>query len=309
VDLLDPLIDPLRSGIDRRALLEVALLGSFCGALGFWIVSERLSYGAESLAHGLLPGLVLAALAGAPLLLGAAAGALVAAALLALAVRDERIGPDAGTAVAVTGLVGLGALLALAPDSPQRLEELLFGDPLGVSDADLMAAALLLGLGGAALVALHRPLGAVAFDPAGAAAAGLRPGALRLVLLALLALAVAIAVQGLGALLVLAVLVAPPMAVRRHAPTAARAMVLGGAVAVLAGIVGIELSFHAGSAAGASVALALCAAAALGTVLPTRPRGAARRGASPRSPSPGRAARGWRAGAGSARPPLRRCGG
>ena len=152
MEVVDFLVDPLRSGIDRRALLELALVGGFCGALGFWVVTERLAYSAESLSHGLLPGLVLAALAGAPLLLGAAGGALVAAALIAFAARDARIGPDAGTAVAVTGLVGLGALLALAPDSPQRLEELLFGDPLGVTDGDLIAAGLLLTFGGAALV-------------------------------------------------------------------------------------------------------------------------------------------------------------
>ena len=109
--------------------------------------------------------------------------------------------------MAVTGLVGLGALLALAPDAPQRLEELLFGDPLGVTDGDLVAGAALLTLGGAALAALHRPLAAAAFDPAGAAAAGARPGLTRLALLVLLAAAVAVAVQGLGALLVLAVLI------------------------------------------------------------------------------------------------------
>ncbi|HZG48212.1 MAG TPA: metal ABC transporter permease [Thermoleophilaceae bacterium] len=299
MEILDSLIDPLRSGIDRRALLAVALLGAFCGALGFWVVGERLTYAAESLGHGLLPGLVLAALAGAPLLLGAVAGALAAAALVGLAVRDERIGPDAGTAVAVTGLVGLGALLALAPDSPQRLEELLFGDPLGVSDSDLVAAALLLGLGGAALAALHRPLGAVAFDAPAAAAAGLRPALVRLALLALLAVAVAVAVQALGALLVLAVLVAPPVAVRRHARTPARAMVAAGAVAVLAGVVGIELSSHADSATGASVALALCAAAALGAALPSpswrapkRSRDSAPRVGRPPSRRPGRPARG-----------------
>ena len=267
MEVLDFLVDPLRSGIDRRALLELALIGGFCGALGFWVVTERLTYSAESLAHGLLPGLVLAALAGAPLLLGAAGGALVAAALIAFAARDVRIGPDAGTAVAVTGLVGLGALLALAPDSPQRLEELLFGDPLGVTDGDLVAAATLLTLGGAALVALHRPLAAVAFDAPGAAAVGLRPSLMRLVLLVLIAAAVAVAVQGLGALLVLAVLVGPPVAVRRHARTPARAMLGGAAVAILAGVVGIEVSFHAHSATGATVALALCAAAALGSVL------------------------------------------
>jgi ABC-type Mn2+/Zn2+ transport system permease subunit len=284
MEILDFLLEPLRSGIARRAVLEIALVGAFCGALGFWVVTERLTYGAESLSHGLLPGLVLASIAGAPLLLGAAGGALAAAVLLALAVRDERIGPDAGTAVAVTGLVGLGALLAFVPDSPERLEELLFGDPLGVTDGDLAAAAVLLGLGGTVLLALHRPLAAVAFDSAGAAAAGLRPAAVRLALLALLALAIAVAVQGLGALLVLAVIVAPPVAVRRHAATPGRAMLAAALVAVLAGAVGIEVSFHAGSAAGASVALALCAAAALGASIPTRSRSAVRLGAPPRSP-------------------------
>jgi ABC-type Mn2+/Zn2+ transport system permease subunit len=292
VEAIDFILDPLRSGIDRRALLELAMVGSLCGALGFWVVTERLTYAAESLSHGLLPGLVLAALAGAPLLLGAAGGSLVAAALIAFASRDARVGPDAGTAVAVTGLVGLGALLALAPAAPQRLEELLFGDPLGVTDSDLVAAAALLVLGGAALAALHRPFAALAFDAAGAAAAGLRPTLLRLGLLVLLAAAVAVAVQGLGALLVLAVLIAPPVAVRGHARTPARGMLAAAAVAVAAAVVGIEVSFHAKSAAGASVALALCAAAALGALL--RPwRLAARGGERPRSPrqapaSPGR---------------------
>lgn len=291
MEVVDFILDPLRSGIDRRALLELALVGALCGALGFWVVTERLSYGAESLSHGLLPGLVLAALAGAPLLLGAAAGALVSAALIAFAASDSRIGPDAGTAAAVTGLVGLGALLALAPESPQRLEELLFGDPLGVTDGDLAAAAALVAAGGAALVALHRPLAAVAFDPGGAAGAGLRPALVRLALLVLLAAAVAVAVQGLGALLVLAVLIAPPVAVRAHTRTTGQAMLAGALVAVVAAAVGMEVSFHAHSAAGATVALALCAAAALGALV--RPwRGAARRGARPRSLPPAPAAPG-----------------
>ena len=91
------------SGIELRAMLELALAGGFCGALGFWVVSERLTYAGESLAHGLLPGLVLAGLAGAPLLLGAAGGAIAAALLIGLAARDPRVGPDAGTAVKHVG--------------------------------------------------------------------------------------------------------------------------------------------------------------------------------------------------------------
>jgi ABC-type Mn2+/Zn2+ transport system permease subunit len=259
------------SGIELRAMLELVLVGGFCGAIGFWVVTERLTYAAESLSHGLLPGLVLASLAGASVLVGATAGALVAPGLIALASRDPRVGPDTGTAVAVTGLVGLGALLALAPDAPQRLEELLFGDPLGVSDGDLVAGALLLLAGGIALAALHRPLTARSFDAPGAAALGLRPELVRFALLGLLAAAVAVGAQGLGALLVLSVLVAPAVAVRRHVRSPAAAVLAGATVAALGGLAGIWLSALAGSAAGASVALVLCGAAAVGALLPVRP--------------------------------------
>jgi ABC-type Mn2+/Zn2+ transport system permease subunit len=271
--LLDALLDPWRSGIERRALIELVLLGSFAGALGFWVTTYRLSYPAESLAHGLLPGLVLAALAGLPLLLGGVVGVAVAAVAVVLASRDARVGSDTATAVAVTGLLGLGGLLALAPETPARLEELLFGDPLGVSDGDLIAAATLALGGAAALLALQRPLAAVALDAQGARSLGIGPGAVRLALLTLLAAALAVAVQGLGSLLVLAVLVAPAVAVRRHVHSPTRGMLAAAAVAVIAGVVGIYASDAFSSAAGASVALALCGAAALGAALPARQAG------------------------------------
>lgn len=270
MELADLLLDPLRSGIGRRALLEVALLGAVCGPLAFWIVSERLSYAAESLAHGLLPGLVIASVAGLPLLLGAGGGVLVGAGLIAVTGRDERIGSETATGVVVTGMLGLGALLALSPHSPTRLEELLFGDPLGVSDADLAAAAALAIGGGAALAALHRPFSAIALDPSGASALGLRPALVRLALLGLVAVAVAVAVQGLGNLLVLAVLIAPAVAARRHARSVRGAMLAAGILAVAGGVIGIYASFQLGSAAGASVALALSAAALGGAWLPAK---------------------------------------
>ena len=265
--MADLLTGPLESGIDRRALAEVVLLGLLCGPLSFWVRSFRLAYPAESLAHGLLPGLVVAALAGAPLLLGAAGGVVLAAAAVALAARDHRIGSDTATAVAVSGSFGLGVLLALRPEAPARLGELLFGDPLGVSGGDLAAAAALVVAGGLALAALHRPLAAVAFDAGGAGALGVRPGRVRLALLLVLATAVAVAVQGLGSLLVLAILVAPAVAVGDRVGTPGRAMAAGAAVAVGAGVLGLYSSYHLGGAAGASVALALCAAAGGGALL------------------------------------------
>jgi ABC-type Mn2+/Zn2+ transport system permease subunit len=82
-----------------------------------------------------------------------------------------------------------------------------------------------------------------------------------------MAAGIAVTVQGLGALLVLAALVAPPVAVRGHVRGPGAAMVAGALVAAAAGVAGIQLSAQAGTAAGASVALVLCAAAALGAAL------------------------------------------
>jgi ABC-type Mn2+/Zn2+ transport system permease subunit len=264
------LLDPLQAGIGRHALAEVVLLGALSGALGFWVVSYGLSYGAESLAHGLLPGLVAAALLGAPLIAGAFAGIALTAVLIVLAARDSRVGPETATAVAVTGMLGLGVLMALAPDTPQRLGELLFGDPLSASDSDVAVAAGLAVLGGGALVALHRPLTTVAFDASGAGALGVRVTSVRVALALLLAIAVCVAVQGLGNLLALAAVVAPPLAVRRHVSSTGTALAAGALVGASAGVAGIYASYGLDVAAGAAVALALCAAAAIGSLAPIR---------------------------------------
>jgi ABC-type Mn2+/Zn2+ transport system permease subunit len=250
----------LSDPITRRALAEVLILALALGPLGVWVLLHRQAYAAESLSHGLLPGLVLAALAGIPLVLGAAGGALVAAGAIALAARDERIGGDLGVAVAVSTLFGLGALLALAPDAPPRLEELLFGDLLGISGADLAAAAALALAVAAALAAIHRPLALTAFDRAAARSLGAPAARWETALLALLGVGTVAAAPGLGSLLLVALVIAPAAAALRITRRLPAALALAAGLAVAAGVGGLALSYYVDLAAGASVAL--CAAAA-----------------------------------------------
>src|SRR3954470_23242127 len=133
--------DPWTGEIMRRAFAEVALLGIAGGAIGCWIVLNELSYGAESLPHAMFPGLVIAALVGAPLVVGGSAGLIAAALAIAAAARTPLIGRDSAIAVVVTSLFGLGVLLALAPESPRSVQSLLFGDILAIGRGDLIAAA------------------------------------------------------------------------------------------------------------------------------------------------------------------------
>jgi ABC-type Mn2+/Zn2+ transport system permease subunit len=270
------LADPWMQSIMRHAFAEVVLLGLTGGALGCWIVFYNLSYSAESLAHSLLPGLVVAALLGFPLLIGGAAGVLVAAAAVAVAGRTPEIGRDNAVAVVVTALFGLGVLLALSPDVPPGLQGLLFGDILGVSDADLAVAAALAFVALGSLWLLHGRLLIVGFDRLNARGLGVSPLTVDLALLALLAVALLVAVQGLGNLLVVAVLIGPAAAARLVVRRMGSMMALSAAIAIAAGIGGLYLSYYANTAAGASIAgtlVAAYAAAAISAVRFPRTRG------------------------------------
>ena len=264
--MLDVLIDPFRDSITQRALVDLVLLGAVCGPLGIWVVLYRQSYAAESVAHSMLPGLVLAALIGVPLGLGAAVGLAIAAVAIALASRQEMVGPDVAVAATVTTLFGLGILLALSSDTPLRLGELLFGDPLAVSAGDLLASAALVVVALAGLVAGHRTLALGGFDPQAAPSLGSSPTRAVGLLLALLALTTLISVQALGNLLVVAIVIGPAAAALRLQSRLAPALMTAAVLAIGAGVAGIYLSYYAELAAGA--AIALCAIAAFVLSLP-----------------------------------------
>ena len=238
----------------QRAFVEAIVLGLACGPLGVWILLLKRSYAAESLSHAMLPGLVIAALAGLPLFFGAAAGGLVAAILISV-VRG-----DVGVAVVVSGLFGLGGILALSPETPPRLGELLFGDLLGVTNQDLIAA-VVLSLG--VLVALafaYRSLALAGFEQRG--------GRADLALLAILGVTTVAAVQGLGNLLLVALILAPAAAALNLANRLPQIIGLAAVLAVIAGVAGLVISYELEIAAGASIALCAVALSSLGLLKP-----------------------------------------
>jgi ABC-type Mn2+/Zn2+ transport system permease subunit len=132
---------------------------------------------------------------------------------------------------------------------------------------------LLAALAVAALAASARGLTLAGFDPIAAPSLGAHPGRARTILLALLALTTLIAVQALGNLLVVAILIAPAAAALRIQSRLLPALVTAGALAVLAGVGGIYVSYFADTATGASIALVAIAEWAL--TLPLRRRPAA----------------------------------
>jgi ABC-type Mn2+/Zn2+ transport system permease subunit len=251
--------DPWREPIVQRAALDIVLLGLAAGALGCWIVLYQLSYSTESLSHAMFPGLVIATVAGFPLILGGTLGVAFAVVAITLCQRIEGLGADSAIAVAITTLLGAGALLALSQASPPGIGEILFGDVLAVSDGDLLASAILAVAVLVALRLLHGNLLLVGFDRAAASALGGRPLVTELVLLALVAATIVVAVQALGNLLVVALLVGPASIARLLANRLPAMMGVAVLAAVAGGVGGLYLSYYAGTAGGASIAAVIVA--------------------------------------------------
>ena len=245
---------PWSSGLVDRAFVELLVLGVVGGALGCWVVLYGLSYSAESLSHALFPGLVVAALLGFSYFAGGIAGVIVAALAIAIFGRTPHIGRDTAVAVVISSLFGFGVLLGLSPRTPAGLQSLLFGNLLGLATSDLLAAAALAIVVLVALRLLHGQLLAVGFDRSSARALGAHPLFADAALLVLVALAVVVASQGLGNLLAPAVLIGPAATARLLSRRMLPMMVTAFAITVVAGTVGLYVSFHARAAGGASVA-------------------------------------------------------
>jgi ABC-type Mn2+/Zn2+ transport system permease subunit len=253
-DLVRVLVEPFTEPIVQRAAAGVVLLGIVGGLAGCWVVLYGLSYAAESLAHGSLPGMVVAVAAGLPLVVGTSGGLLVAAAAIALVARVPALGRDTAVSIVISTMLGLGALLALAPSTPRGLAALLFGDVLGLSTADLAVGVLVAALLAVLLTVFHGRLLAVGFDRESAARLGVRPGLVELLLLVLLGLALVVVVPALGNLLAAAILIGPAATARlvtRRVPSMLAVAVL---LAIGCGLAGLEASYQLSTASGATIA-------------------------------------------------------
>ena len=253
--MIDWLLEPWKAPLVARGGIAALVVGVPAAAIGCWVILRDLPYAAESLAHGMFPGLVLATLVGLPVALGGIVGLAAAAAAIALA-RAARIESDAAVAVAVTPLLGLGAALALSGSAPPGADSALFGDVLSVRTGDVAVAFAFAAVASLALRLGHWQL----------VASGLRSGLSRradLLVLILLAAATIAAARSLGALLTVSLILGPAAAARLVTRRAGPMILTAAAVAAVAIPAGIELSWHAGWATGPSIAICAIIPAAM----------------------------------------------
>ena len=240
---VEVLLEPLQYGFMLRALGATVVVAVVCALLSCWLVQVGWSLMGDAVSHAVLPGVVLAYIFGVPFAVGALVFGLLAVVLIGSVRVTGLIKEDAAIGIVFTTLFALGLVLVSITPSEVDLHRIVFGNVLGVGSGDLLQVGALALVAGLILVLKRRDLTLYAFDPTHAHAIGLSPRRLGAILLGVLALTATSALQVVGVVLVVAMLVIPGATARLLTDRFGRMLVLAPAISASCSVLGIYVSY------------------------------------------------------------------
>ncbi|MFG1461348.1 metal ABC transporter permease [Xanthobacter sp. DSM 24535] len=253
--IVETLAQPFQFEFMRNALAISVLVAVPTALLSCFLVLKGWSLMGDAISHAVLPGVVIAYIAGLPLALGAFTAGMGCALATGFLKENSRIKQDTVMGVVFSGMFGLGLVLYTKIETDIHLDHILFGDMLGVGWEDIGETALIAAITGGIIVLKWRDLLLHAFDPAQAKAIGLPVRVLHYGLLCLLSLTIVGALKAVGIILVIAMLIAPGAIAFLLARTFGSMLVTATAIAVLASLGGVYLSFFIDSAPAPTIVL------------------------------------------------------
>jgi manganese/iron transport system permease protein len=256
VNPLDLLLTPLGYDFFVRALIASALVGVACAIVGSFVVLKGMSFIGDAVSHAAFPGIVIAYLVGAPIILGGAIAAIGTALGIGAITRRSGLRSDAIIGVLFAGMFALGvAIFSSIPNYVGDLFHFLFGDVLGISVGDLAALTLLVFGLLLVLRLLWKELLFSTFDPLGAGAAGLPVRRLDDLLLILIAVTIVISLQAVGIVLVVAMITTPAATAQLLVKRFTAMIQVAALIGVLSAIVGLYVSYSLDIASGAAIVI------------------------------------------------------
>ena len=247
---------PFELGFQQRALIGGVLAALMASTVGTWLVLRGMSFFGDAFVHGVIPGVAAAVVLDVNPLLGAAVAAAVMVAAIELVQRKTVLGEDTSIGLLFVGMLALGVVIISRLDSYSgSLTSILFGDALGVTWGDIVGQLVVLTIVVGVSLVLYRPLIALSLSRDKAELLGMRPGLAHAALLVLIALAVIGSYQSVGTLLVFGLLVGPPATASLLSRTIGRMMLIAAGIGVFSVWLGLTISYYAGTAASATMAL------------------------------------------------------
>ena len=239
----------------QRALLGGLLAVVATSLVGTWVVLRGLAFLGDALAHGVIPGIAVALLWGFNPLIGAFIAAIVMSGLVTFVSNRTVLRDDTAIGLLFVGMLSLGVVIVSRAGSfATDVTTILFGDALGVTDADIRNQLIAAAFVAICTVLLYRPFLALTFNEIKAETLGMRPKLAQAAILALLALSIVVSFQTIGTLLVFGLVVAPPATAALLVSRVTMIMLVSMFLGAIAVFVGLLLSFHYGTAGGATIA-------------------------------------------------------
>jgi len=249
------IFEPLSFVFMQRALLMAVLTAAVCAVLSCYLVLKGWALMGDAVSHAVLPGIVLAHVLALPLSIGAFVAGLFSAVATGYLNANSRIKEDTAMGIVFSGMLALGLVLYLKVETDQHLDQILFGNLLGVRIGELVEVAVVSAVVIGIVVLKRRDLLLYCFDPDHARAIGLRTNVLYYGLLVLLALAIVASIKTVGIILVVALLIGPGAAGYLVSNRFDRMLIVAVSVAISASVIGTLLSYHIDGATGPCIVL------------------------------------------------------
>ena len=249
------LLDPLTHEFMRRALMVSALVGGVCGLLSCYMTLKGWALMGDAVSHAVMPGVVVAYALGLPFSLGAFVFGVGSVALIGFIKQKSRIKEDTVIGLVFTGFFALGIVLVSKIKSNIDLMQILFGSPLGISQADVNQTLIISFVVIFILLLFRKDLMLYCFDAKHARSIGINTGILHYLLLTLLSLAAVVGLQTVGIILVVAMLITPGATAYLLTDRFDRMTILAVVSSSFSSILGVYISFWSDIETGGSIVL------------------------------------------------------
>ncbi|MDV4157453.1 MULTISPECIES: metal ABC transporter permease [Rhizobium] len=257
MNMVETLLSPFQFGFMVNALVISVLVAIPMALLSCFLVLKGWSLMGDAISHAVFPGVVIAYIVGIPFAIGAFVAGMFCAIATGFLKDNSRIKQDTVMGIVFSGMFGLGLVLYVKIQSDVHLDHILFGDMLGVSWRDIGQSAVIAAITAVILGVKWKDFLLHAFDPAQARAVGLRINLLHYGLLALISLTIVGALQAVGIILSIAMLIAPGAIAFLLTRKFSTMLLLSVAIAVIGSFVGVYLSFFIDSAPAPTIVLVL----------------------------------------------------
>lgn len=244
------LLEPFAYEYMLKAIFLSSLVGGVCAFLSAYLMLKGWSLIGDALSHAVVPGVAIAYALGAPYALGAFFSGILAALSILWIKSVTRLPEDAVIGFIFTTFFALGLFIISLNPTAVNVQEIIFGNILGIADTDMWQVTIVMIVTLIFLVIFWKDLLLVFFDEIQAKAVGLSTKYYKLLFFSLLSACVVSALQTVGAILVIAMVITPGATAYQLTDKFRALILIAGAIGVITSGFGVYLSYFLDGATG-----------------------------------------------------------